>query len=107
MSNHFITKCSNCDKIINQCRCPGPKTLRLQVCAECATKLENGQSNPCSSASAGSTTPVWGARKCDNGDYQLLYPGYSAFFDNEVQISAGVSRETMEKLAKEIKEALS
>lgn len=71
------------------------------------TMGEKRQASPCSRASAGSTAPVWGARKCANGEYQILYPGNSDFYESIVQITAGVSRKTMETLLKEITEALS
>ena len=49
---------------------------------------------------------IWSFRKCPNGDLQILYPGYSQFFDHTVQITAGISRETAEKLQRELNEAL-
>ena len=36
MSNHIITKCSKCGKIINQCRCMcKDKTVVYALCDDC------------------------------------------------------------------------
>lgn len=40
--NHFIIICSECDKVISQCRCPSlNKTKTYEVCKECQDKKEN------------------------------------------------------------------
>jgi hypothetical protein len=34
--NHFITKCKQCETVINQCRCPSEsKTVEWGMCASC------------------------------------------------------------------------
>ncbi len=35
MGNHFIKKCYRCKKVINQCRCPGPKKEEWGICKDC------------------------------------------------------------------------
>ena len=36
MSNHFIVKCAECNKVIRQCRCPScDKTVTFEICSEC------------------------------------------------------------------------
>lgn len=37
--NHFMVVCSECGKIITQCRCPSEnKTKTYEVCKECQEK---------------------------------------------------------------------
>jgi predicted amidophosphoribosyltransferase len=36
MSEHFKTLCRNCGAVVEQCRCPGPKTVRyVEFCESC------------------------------------------------------------------------
>lgn len=37
-TNHYIKKCSKCEVVISQCRCPGPKAEKWGVCASCYNK---------------------------------------------------------------------
>jgi hypothetical protein len=42
MSNHFIEICSECGKVISQCRCPAEdKTKTYKVCNDCKKEIEN------------------------------------------------------------------
>jgi hypothetical protein len=47
-AGHFITKCSSCDDVLSQCRCPGPHEVRYAVCDSCSgrTALRNAPSKP-------------------------------------------------------------
>ena len=39
--SHFMTKCSKCDAIITQCRCPDPnKTIKYEICSSCKDKTK-------------------------------------------------------------------
>lgn len=39
--SHFIVKCFECKKIINQCRCPSTdKEIKYIVCEDCKGKKE-------------------------------------------------------------------
>lgn len=38
---HFIVKCSKCEVVIGQCRCPSPaKRVMLSVCGKCIEATE-------------------------------------------------------------------
>lgn len=34
-SGHYITQCNKCLTVIEQCRCPGPKTITWTTCKKC------------------------------------------------------------------------
>lgn len=34
--DHFIVRCKNCQAVISQCRCIGPKAIRWELCKKCA-----------------------------------------------------------------------
>ena len=42
---HFIEKCKNCQVIIRQCRCMGPKDVKWSLCSNCKRKQSKGESN--------------------------------------------------------------
>lgn len=47
MSRHFVTKCSHCDRVITQCRCPGPnKEIRLDTCEACLRARRDPEAVP-------------------------------------------------------------
>ena len=33
--SHYIKKCRTCERVISQCRCPGPKEIQWDVCKGC------------------------------------------------------------------------
>lgn len=35
---HFKKVCENCEKVIEQCRCPGDKTIQYGICDKCKEK---------------------------------------------------------------------
>lgn len=41
MHSHFIIRCKNCQKVISQCRCMGPKKESWSLCDSC--KAGQGQ----------------------------------------------------------------
>ena len=41
MHNHMITKCSECDTVISQCRCMSKdKSVTYELCDECKEKVK-------------------------------------------------------------------
>jgi hypothetical protein len=38
--SHGIIKCKNCTKTILQCRCPGPHTIKYELCEDCKKEID-------------------------------------------------------------------
>ena len=36
---HYMKVCKECEKIMEQCRCPGPKSVTYETCEQCKIKV--------------------------------------------------------------------